>query len=171
MLYAGASALRGNPMPFRSLAFTLALVAVLSALTPAPAQTPGSSATSATTIPAAQQIQPAELSKILTSKSGAPLVIQVGSHIFFQEAHIPGAVYAGPGSQPSGLQAIEAAVASTPKDKFIVLYCGCCPWNRCPNVGPAFQRLHDLGYTNVKVLYLANNFGDDWVRKGYPREH
>jgi thiosulfate/3-mercaptopyruvate sulfurtransferase len=157
-------------MPFRSLALTLALVAVFSVRTPA--QAPDASATvSTTSILAAQQIQPAELSKILSLKSGAPLVIQVGSRVFFQEAHIPGAVYAGPGSQPSGLQALETAVASAPKDKFIVLYCGCCPWNRCPNVGPAFQRLHDLGYTNVKVLYLANNFGDDWVRKGYPREH
>jgi hypothetical protein len=26
----------------------------------------------------------------------------------------------------------------------------------------------DLGFTNVRVLYLANNFGDDWVNKGYP---
>ncbi len=59
-------------------------------------------------------------------------------------------------------------MASLPKDKQIVLYCGCCPWNRCPNVGPAYKRLHDLGFTNVKVLYIANNFGDDWVNKGYP---
>jgi hypothetical protein len=34
-------------------------------------------------------------------------------------------------------------------------------------VGPAYARLHDLGFTNVKVLYMANNFGDDWVAKGY----
>jgi thiosulfate/3-mercaptopyruvate sulfurtransferase len=160
----------GNPMPFRIPVFTLALIAVF--CVPASAQAPPTSASnSASNIPAAQQIQPAELSKMLTSKSGAPLVIQVGSRIFFQEDHIPGAMYAGPGSQPSGLKALETAVASAPKDKFIVLYCGCCPWSRCPNVGPAFQRLHDLGYTNVKVLYLANNFGDDWIRKGYPREH
>jgi thiosulfate/3-mercaptopyruvate sulfurtransferase len=157
-----------NPM-LRILVFTLALVSVFSDCTPA--QAPAASTSISATIPAAQQIQPAELSKMLSSKSGAALVIQVGSHIFFQEAHIPGAVYAGPGSQPSGLQALEAAVASAPKDKFIVLYCGCCPWNRCPNVGPAFQRLQDLGYTNVKVLYLANNFGDDWVKKGYPKVH
>jgi hypothetical protein len=35
-------------------------------------------------------------------------------------------------------------------------------------VGPAYKRLHTLGFTNVSVLYLANNFGDDWVNKGYP---
>jgi len=38
-------------------------------------------------------------------------------------------------------------------------------------VGPAYKALYDQGFTNVKVLYLANNFGDDWVAKGYVVEH
>jgi hypothetical protein len=28
--------------------------------------------------------------------------------------------------------------------------------------------LHALGFTKVKFLYIANNFGADWVEKGYP---
>ena len=70
----------------------------------------------------------------------------------------------------AGLALLEKAVSLLPKSKFIVIYCGCCPWNRCPNVGPAFKRLADLGFTNVKVVYFANNFGDDWVSKGYPTQ-
>jgi hypothetical protein len=27
-----------------------------------------------------------------------------------------------------------------------------------------------MGFANVKVLYLANNFGADWADKGYPVE-
>jgi len=65
---------------------------------------------------------------------------------------------------------LQARVAPLPRKSFIVLYCGCCPWVRCPNVGPAFKLLRDLGFTNVKVLYLANNLGTDWVDKGYPVE-
>ena len=127
---------------------------------------------SATTIPDSKLIQPAQLNTLLTSAdhSRLPLILQVGSHTFFAQAHITGSQYAGPGSQPAGLELLEKAVASQHKDKFIVIYCGCCPWNRCPNVGPAYKRLTDLGYTNVKVLYMANNFGDDWVGKGYPTE-
>jgi len=124
----------------------------------------------ATTIPSGSLIQVSELVRLLNSSAPQPLILQVGSRIFFAEAHIKSAQYAGPCSQPAGIKLLENTVASLPKDRFIVLYCGCCPWNRCPNVGPAFKRLNDLGFTNVKVLCLANNFGDDWVAKGYPTD-
>jgi hypothetical protein len=28
-----------------------------------------------------------------------------------------------------------------------------------------------MGFTNVKALYLADNFGADWADRGYPVEH
>ena len=124
---------------------------------------------SAASIPESHLIQPEALVQML--KAGAkekPTILQVGSRLMFSQEHIPGSEYAGPGSQASGIQSLETTVAELPKNKQIVLYCGCCPWGRCPNVGPAYKRLHDLGFTNVKVLYIANNFGDDWVKKGYP---
>jgi|HubBroStandDraft_6_1064221.scaffolds.fasta_scaffold90129_1 thiosulfate/3-mercaptopyruvate sulfurtransferase len=124
---------------------------------------------SATSIPESRLIQPEALVHLLNAgEKEKPLILQVGSRVMYSQAHIPGSDYAGPGSQASGIQSLENTVASLPKDKQIILYCGCCPWNRCPNVGPAYKRLHDLGFTNVKVLYIANNFGDDWVNKGYP---
>ena len=89
---------------------------------------------------------------------------------FLDSPGATGADYAGPGSQPIGLQALRSRVATLSRRQFIVLYCGCCPWNHCPNVGPAFHQLHDMGFTNVKVLYLADNFGADWVDRGYPVE-
>jgi rhodanese-related sulfurtransferase len=126
---------------------------------------------SAMTIPQADQIQPAELVKMLKLPGNQqPVVFQVGSFVMFQQAHIPNAGFAGPGSQTNGSILLKKFAAPLAKNKLIVIYCGCCPWNRCPNVGPSYKYLHDLGYTNVKVLYLANNFGDDWVSKGYPVE-
>jgi rhodanese-related sulfurtransferase len=126
---------------------------------------------SALSIPQAQLIQPEALNHLLQIKgTDKPLLLQVGSHLLFDEAHIPGSVYAGAGSQSSGLQQLQSTVATLSKKEAIVLYCGCCPWNRCPNLGPAFKQLQDMGFTNVKVLYLANNLGTDWVAKGYPVE-
>jgi len=37
-------------------------------------------------------------------------------------------------------------------------------------VEPAYKELQKAGFSNVKVLYIANNFGADWIAKGYPVE-
>ena len=126
---------------------------------------------SAFSVPQAQLIQPAALNQLLHAGGvDKPLVLQVGSHVLFAQAHIAGSEFAGAGSQPEGLQQLQKRVSSLPRQTSIVLYCGCCPWNRCPNVGPAFKLLQSLGFTRVKVLYVANNLGTDWVDKGYPVE-
>jgi len=123
---------------------------------------------SATTIPTSQLIQPDELNRLLNTRGAEkPLMLQVGSHMMFAQAHIPGSEYIGPGSQSEGVQQLRGRVASLPHNQFIVLYCGCCPWSRCPNVGPAYNLLHQMGFIHVKVLYLPNNFGADWASKGY----
>ena len=153
----------------RFIAFA-AVAAVLYCTPQTRAQSSGAAnSASASSIPETAQIQPEALVGLLKPDAKEkPLVLQVGSHVMFDQAHIPGAQYAGPGATAAGIQSLESLVASLPKDKSIVLYCGCCPWNRCPNVGPAYKRLHDLGFTKVRVLYLANNFGDDWLSKGFP---
>ena len=127
---------------------------------------------SAFSILEAQLLKPEALVQLLqTTNKDKPLILLVGSHMLFAQAHIPGSEYAGPGSQPTGIEQLQNRVNSLPRKKLIVLYCGCCPWNRCPNLGPAFAKLREMGFANVKVLYLANNFGADWADKGYPVEH
>jgi hypothetical protein len=115
-------------------------------------------------------LTPEELVRVLVAESGKPLLLEVGPHMLFTQAHIPGSEYAGQGNTPAGLQHLRDRVAKVPKTSFIVLYCGCCPWSHCPNVNPAYDTLKQMGFTNVKVLYIANNFGADWVDKGYPIE-
>ena len=109
-----------------------------------------------------------ELVRLLAEKTGKPLLFQVGSHMLYAQAHIPGSEYLGAGNTPQGIQNLRERVGTLPKNPSIVLYCGCCPWSHCPNVNPAYDTLQQLGFTNVKVLFLANNFGADWVDKGYP---
>jgi len=130
---------------------------------------PALAAAQASAIPESKLIQPDQLLKMLqSSTTEKPLMIQVGSHVLVQQAHIPNSEYIGPASSEPGLQQLRKRVESLPKSKFILLYCGCCPWSHCPNVKPAYDALAALGFTNVKVLYIANNFGADWVDKGYP---
>ena len=117
-------------------------------------------------IPSTQLISPEDLVKLLNSKK--PLLLQVGSRSLYQQAHIPGSEYVAAGSSEDGRAKLATRLKTVPKSQLIVLYCGCCPWTHCPNVHPTYELAHTLGYTNVKVLYIANNFGADWVDKGYP---
>ena len=122
----------------------------------------------ASAIPTTRLIQPEDLAKMIQAGKDQPLMIQVGSHVLFAQAHIPGSEYIGPAASESGVQQLRKRVESLPRTKLIVLYCGCCPWGHCPNVKPADDALHAMGFTNVKVLYIADNFGTNWVDKGYP---
>jgi thiosulfate/3-mercaptopyruvate sulfurtransferase len=114
------------------------------------------------------EITPQALVRILQSNQRSKLLIlNVGPRVLYAQAHIEGSEYIGAGSDPRGIELLRQRVKSLPKNKQIILYCGCCPWDRCPNVRPAFIELMKLGFTNVKVLYIANNIGADWVDKGY----
>ena len=172
----GLNSLQGNTMKFglaeRSRIAAFLIFAFLSFAVQLRAQFAPAPAGSAFSIPEAQLLKPEALIQLLqTTNKDKPLILQVGSHMLFAQAHIPGSEYAGPGSQPAGIEQLQIRMNALSRKKLIVLYCGCCPWNRCPNLGPAFAKLRDMGFTNVKVLYLANNFGADWADKGYPVEH
>lgn len=120
-------------------------------------------------IPASQIIQPEELTKELASNA-KPIVVCVAPHFLYQGAHIPGAVFHGPGSNPDGLKDLEQWAQGVSRDANIVIYCGCCPMVRCPNVRPALHALNGMGFTHLKVLWLAKDFHTDWIEKGYPVE-
>lgn len=122
----------------------------------------------AVSVPASQLINPEDLVKIIQAGKEKPLMLQIGSHVLYEQAHIPGSEYIGPASSEAGVQQLRRRVDALPRTKSIVLYCGCCPWNHCPNVKPAFDALRAMGFTKVKVLYIADNFGANWVGKGYP---
>lgn len=153
-----------------ALAFQLGLTVVLAARSGTGAQ-PQSEGAKAV-VPAGAILEPEELARILQQSRGAerPLILQVGFRFLYKEAHIPGSEYMGPSSKDEGLRQLRERVGPLARDKFIVLYCGCCPWIRCPNVKPAYEALHGMGFTKVKVLRIEENFGTNWVQKGYPIE-
>jgi thiosulfate/3-mercaptopyruvate sulfurtransferase len=99
-----------------------------------------------------------------------PAVICVGPNVLFRSKHVPGSVYAGPGSSAAGLEMLRAAAGKLTRDREILIYCGCCPWDRCPNVKPAVAVLQEMGFTKVKALHLETGFKVDWIDKGYAVE-
>lgn len=146
---------------FRNVVVALLLVFVLAALAQEPSP--------ADLHPEIPRISVPELADAVNG-TRAPLVLHVGRARLYRYAHIRGSEYAGPAAESDGLAALRKRVQSLPKSTSIVIYCGCCPWEHCPNIKPAFDELRNLGFTNVKALYLPNNFKFDWEDKGYPTE-
>ncbi len=112
-------------------------------------------------------IQPADLAARLSSK---PAIFYVGPNVMYRSKHIPGALYAGPGMKSEGIALLKAAVSKLPRDREIFIYCGCCPWDKCPNMQPAFAALKEMGFTKAKGVSLPDNFKTNWLDKGYPFE-
>ena len=116
-------------------------------------------------------IDPATLARTLASGSSEkPVVLCVGVAALYRGAHIIGAKYAGPGSSADGLKLLDNVVHDLSPDQPLVIYCGCCPWQHCPNIRPAFAHLRKLGFKYVRVLTIPSNFHDDWVKAGLPVE-
>jgi thiosulfate/3-mercaptopyruvate sulfurtransferase len=115
-----------------------------------------------------QTVQPTELNKELSDSKTAPLVLFVGFQRLYRAGHIKGAQFHGSGGSADGLAQIKAWAASLPRSTNLVIYCGCCPMERCPNIRPAFEALRDLGFTKLRVLILPNSFETDWANQGLP---
>jgi hypothetical protein len=114
-------------------------------------------------------MQPAALADALRSGK-TPIIISVAFPALYRARHILHATYAGPGSKPDGIEALKKAVAADPKDADIVIYCGCCPMVKCPNIRPAYRALTEMGFTRIRVLNIPTNMHTDWFSKHYPSE-
>ena len=111
---------------------------------------------------------PAALQNELKSNKEKPMLIQIGFKMLYDQSHIPGSIYAGPAFKQDGIEALKETLKNVDRNKNIVIYCGCCKWIDCPNIHPGFKAVKDMGFKNVKLLYLKNTFVINWVNKGYP---
>jgi thiosulfate/3-mercaptopyruvate sulfurtransferase len=115
-----------------------------------------------------QTVQPADLNKELSNPQTAPVVLFVGFERLYVAGHIKGAQYHGTAANSDGLSQIKAWAESLPRTTNLVIYCGCCPLDHCPNIRPAFIALRDLGFTKLRVLILPSSFETDWANQGLP---
>ena len=115
-------------------------------------------------------VQPKTLADRITANKQAAIFYVGFPTLYRNGAHIAGATLGGPCSKAEGLDALKKAVAELPRDKELFIYCGCCPFVKCPNIRPAYSALHELGFSNVKVVWIETNLHTDWIEKGYPSE-
>jgi len=119
--------------------------------------------------PKSDALDPAALAKEL-GLARPPIILGVAFPVLYRSKHILHAIDAGPGSKPEGIEALKKAVAGRPKDADLVIYCGCCPMVKCPNIRPAYRTLKEMGFTRVRVLDIPTNMQTDWYSKNYPSE-
>lgn len=118
----------------------------------------------------AELVESEVLAKRLIAEPASLKVFYVGFPVLYRAAHIRGATLAGPCSKPEGLAALKQQAASLPRDGELFLYCGCCPFDKCPNIRPAHGALRAMGFTRLRVVQMATNLHTDWVTKGFPTE-
>lgn len=109
---------------------------------------------------------PAVLAATLTdSKAPKPVIFNIGP-----VQQIKSAIAIGPTGVKDNLDKLKQQLDNLPKDTEVIIYCGCCPFRRCPNVRPAFELLQKMKFKNAKLLNLPTSLNEDWISKGYPLE-
>ncbi|MEN5058957.1 rhodanese-like domain-containing protein [Sphingobacterium kitahiroshimense] len=113
---------------------------------------------------AKQLLDPEVLAQsIQEEKANDYLILSVGP-----DALIKGSVDIGPTGDPENIKNLKTYLKGLKHDKKVIIYCGCCPLDKCPNIRPAFSMLHKIGFESARVLNLAQNIKVDWLDKNYP---
>ncbi len=111
-----------------------------------------------------QLIEPAVLAQTIEANKNVPLIYCVGPGVV-----IPHSIDIGMTKDQKNLQKLKDSLSTVPRSANIVIYCGCCPFEHCPDVRPAISLLKEMKFTNYHLLNLPHNIKTDWIAKGYPQ--
>jgi hypothetical protein len=106
---------------------------------------------------------PSDLAATLKSNKNVPIMFSIGPG-----AIIPNSIDIGMVKDKKNMDKFRAQISKLPKTSNILIYCGCCPYEHCPDVRPAIALLKNMKFTNYHLLDLPQNIKTDWIAKGYP---
>ena len=116
------------------------------------------------TYPVEKLLEPAQLVAVLQNPSAPkPSIYNVGPM-----GMIPNAILIGETINPANQTKLKSALKDLPKNKEIVIYCGCCKIEDCWNIHEAHTILTSMGFINFKILNMKTDFKTDWIDKKYP---
>jgi hypothetical protein len=123
---------------------------------------------------AAQVVQPADFAKELAASASGPAaakptIVYVGFRPLYNGAHIPGASFHGAAGEPEGLADLKAFASHLSHDTNLVIYCGCCPLEKCPNIRAAFTALDGHGLHAASGTDAAQRLQHRLDQQGLPR--
>lgn len=114
-----------------------------------------------------QLVKPAQLAEeIKPDAKNKPVIFNVGPM-----GQIKGAIKIGAVSDPKQMAIFKAEVDKIQdKNTPVVVYCGCCTSQNCPNIRPAFTALSEKGFKHIRVLEIEHGYVEDWQGKDFPVE-
>ena len=107
--------------------------------------------------------EPADLAAAIRLNKNVPILFSIGP-----SAVIPNSIDIGMVKNEKNLAKFQVEIGKLPKSANILIYCGCCPFEHCPDVRPAIALLQKMQFTNYHLLDLPHNIKLDWIAKGYP---
>ena len=110
-----------------------------------------------------QLTEPSALVATLKENKEVPVIFSVGPG-----AIIPNSIDIGMVKDEKNLAKFQEQISKLPKSTNILIYCGCCPFEHCPDVRPAIALLQRMKFINYHLLNLPHNIKTDWIAKGYP---
>lgn len=110
-----------------------------------------------------QLLQPSDLATTLKDNKEIPVIISIGPGAIIPHSRDIGMI-----KEEENMKKFKRELENLPRDTSVVIYCGCCPYEHCPNVRPGIQVLKEMKFTNYKLLDLPHNIKIDWINKGYP---
>jgi thiosulfate/3-mercaptopyruvate sulfurtransferase len=113
---------------------------------------------------AKQLLAPEDLARIINDPTAKqPIIFSIGP-----AAIIKNSIDIGSVKEKENLDKLKEELKALSRDADIVIYCGCCPFEHCPNIRPVFKLLNKMKFTNHKLLNLEHNIKMDWLNKNYP---
>lgn len=112
-------------------------------------------------------MQTKELSDIIKAGKGKQVhILNIGV-----ERRIKNSIEIGIVSSPSKFKILQSTLSKYNKSDLIVIYCGCCKLENCPNVAQAAEKIKGMGFKNLKILNMVDGINEDWIDKGYQMEY
>lgn len=111
-----------------------------------------------------QLMDPADLAQRINNPTAQhPIIFSIGPAAVIKNSIDVGAV-----NEKVNLEKLRLELDKLPPDAEVVIYCGCCPFDHCPNIRPAFTLMNEMKFTNHRLLNLPKNIKINWIDKGYP---
>jgi len=107
--------------------------------------------------------EPSSLAALIRANKTLPVLFNVGP-----SAIIPGSIDIGMVKDEKNLEKFKNELGKLPLNTNLLIYCGCCPFEHCPDVRPAIALLQKMKFTNYHLLNIPHNIKADWIDKGYP---